>query len=456
MELLKAVRGDRAIRLAIVGAGGKTTAMFKLAREYDLPVIVTASTHLSVDQTGLADRHIVVREPGELSRQDIELIQGVVLFTGPEVENKRVQGLSDTVLLELRKIVDDLNLPLIIEADGSRQLPLKAPAEHEPAIPPWVNSVVVVAGLSGLGKPLGSETVHRPERFSVLSEILPGEIITSEGLSKLLTHPSGGLKNIPGEARKILLLNQADHGLIQAEAKNIAMHLMGIYDSILIASLERDEKQFPPDTITPYSAPVYAVFEPTAGIILAAGESRRFGKPKALLDWKGQPFIRQVAKTALQASLDPVLVVVGAVVDPIVDCLKDLPVKIIKNKDWQNGQSASVRAGIQSIKRNTGAAIFMLCDQPQISASLLESLIELHRCTLSKIICPQVDGKRANPVLFDCETYPDLLTLQGDTGGRALFSKYPITWLPWHDALITLDIDTPTDYQRLLENGFSL
>jgi len=456
MELLKAIRGNRAIRLAIVGAGGKTTAMFKLAREYAPPVIVTASTHLSVDQTGLADHHIVLQETAELRRPDIEPFQGVVLFTGPEIENKRVQGLSDAVLLELRKLADDLNLPLIIEADGSRQLPLKAPAEHEPAIPPWVNSVMVVAGLSGLGKPLSSETVHRPERFSILSGILTGETITSEGLSNLLMHPDGGLKNIPGDARKILLLNQADQGLIQAEAKDIAMNMMGIYDSIMIASLERDEKRFPSDTITPYSAPVYAVFEPTAGVILAAGESRRFGKPKALLDWKGQPFIRQIAKTALQARLDPVLVVVGAVVDPILDCLKDLPVRIIRNEEWQNGQSTSVRAGIKSLKTKSGAAVFMLCDQPQISASLLESLVELHRCTLAKIICPQVDGKRANPVLFDRDTYPDLLSLQGDTGGRALFSKYPITWLPWHDGLITLDIDTPADYQKLLDNGFSL
>ena len=453
MELFKAIRGNRSMRLAIVGAGGKTSAMFRLAREVEPPVIVSTSTHLSLAQTGLADRHIVIREPEELTRLDYGLIQGVVLLTGPEIENKRVQGLSEASLEGLRKFADHHNIPVIIEADGSRQLPLKAPAEHEPAIPPWVNSVMVVAGLNGLGKTLGSETVHRPDRFSELSGILPGEIITSDGLSKFLIHPAGGLKNIPRNARKMLLLNQADLGVIQAEAKNIAMNLAGVYDSILIASLYKEGKSFLQDIITPYSAPVYAVYEPTAGIILAAGESRRFGGPKALLEWKGKPFIRHIVETALQARLDPVIVVVGAVVNPIVEALNGLPIQIIKNEAWQEGQGSSVRAGVKSCEGLTGGAIFLLCDQPQISASLVESLVELHQSNLSKIICPQVDGKRANPVLFDRDIYPDLLALHGDTGGRVLFSKYPISWLPWHDASIAFDIDTPADYQRFLENG---
>ena len=138
------------------------------------------------------------------------------------------------------------------------------------------------------------------------------------------------------------------------------------------------------------------------------------------------------------------------------DSLNDLPIRIVLNEEWQNGQSTSIRAGIHSAESTTGAAIFLLCDQPQISANLLDSLVELHQSTLGKIICPQVDGKRANPVLFDQETYPDLLALHGDIGGRALFSKYPVSWLPWHDASITFDIDTPADYQRLLENGFPI
>jgi molybdenum cofactor cytidylyltransferase len=62
-----------------------------------------------------------------------------------------------------------------------------------------------------------------------------------------------------------------------------------------------------------------------------------------------------------------------------------------------------------------------------------------------------VDGQRANPTLFDRRTFPGLMALQGDVGGRALFSKYTITWVPWHDPSLLLDVDTPEDYQKLLD-----
>ncbi len=61
------------------------------------------------------------------------------------------------------------------------------------------------------------------------------------------------------------------------------------------------------------------------------------------------------------------------------------------------------------------------------------------------------DGRRANPVLFDAATFPDLLSLNGDIGGRAVFSKYRATWVPWHDPAILIDVDSPEDYQKLLQ-----
>jgi molybdenum cofactor cytidylyltransferase len=64
-----------------------------------------------------------------------------------------------------------------------------------------------------------------------------------------------------------------------------------------------------------------------------------------------------------------------------------------------------------------------------------------------------VDGQRSNPVLFDRQTWGDFLSLTGDLGGRALFSRYPATWVPWHDSRLLLDIDTPEDYQRLIDRG---
>ena len=186
----------------------------------------------------------------------------------------------------------------MIEADGSRQKPLKAPGEHEPPIPDFVQTVVVVVGLSALGKPLDAETVHRPEIFARLSGLQLGETITAAALTRVLTHPEGGLKNIPPAARRVALLNQADTPDLQAQADAIAKALLPAYHSVVVASLKEES--------------IYAVREPIAGIVLAAGEARRFGKPKQLLDWRGEPFVRAVAKTALEAGLFPVIVVTGA------------------------------------------------------------------------------------------------------------------------------------------------
>ena len=79
----------------------------------------------------------------------------------------------------------------------------------------------------------------------------------------------------------------------------------------------------------------------------------------------------------------------------------------------------------------------------------MRSLLDQHTHTLAPIVAPLVDGRRGNPVCFDRVTFPDLLSLSGDTGGRALFSRYPVIYFPWHDANALLDVDTLDDYQRL-------
>jgi molybdenum cofactor cytidylyltransferase len=434
--------------MAFVGAGGKTTAMFQLARELQPPVIVSATTHLGVWQIPLADEHVIAKTPDDLQNFSP---RGVALVTG-EFEGDRTNGLGFDAIYWVHENSRKHSIPLLIEADGSRQKPLKAPGEHEPPIPDFVQTVVVVSGLSALGKPLDEETVHRPEIFARLSGLQLGETITSTALTRVLTHPEGSLKNIPPAARRIALLNQADTPDLQAQADSIAKALLSTYHSVVIASL-KDEN-------------IYAVREPIAGIVLAAGEAQRYGKPKQLLDWRGEPFVRAVAKTALEAGLSPVIVVTGAYHGQVGAALKDLPVQIVYNKEWQSGQASSIRAGIFTLtsplrhsvtpppfsegkRGRTGGGIFLLADQPQITPTILHALVEEHASTLAPVIAPMVIDRRANPVLFDQVTFPDLMKLKGDVGGRGIFSKYKVTYLPWHDDALLLDVDTPEHYQRL-------
>lgn len=459
MNLLQSLRFDKQNKngvISFVGSGGKTTALFQLAKQiYQLQitnyVFAAATTHLGAWQTKFADRHIAVKD-----RKDLQGIpnEGIVLLTGA-TDGERTKPIDESVLTWLYEYSNKQNIPLLIEADGSRQKPLKAPAEHEPPIPEFTDTIIYVVGLNAIGKPLNDEYVHRPEIFSQLTNLEINETVTSEAIVKMLAHSQGGLKNIPQHAKKIALLNQADTPELQSIGGSMAQQLLSHFDSVLVGSLQQGNFQ---------------TFEKTAGVILAAGDSTRFGSPKQLLEWKGKPFIRHIAETALQADLEPVLVVTGIHHAEIESSLQDLPVTVIQNLNYKNGQSESIKLGIKrlapsvlsntSLKfygssvefegRRVGACVFLLADQPQIPAAVIKALKERHSETLSPIIAPLVLGeRRANPVLFDKATFYDLLQLTGDVGGRAIFDKHKVDYLPWHDDMLMFDVDTREDYERL-------
>jgi len=466
LTLAQALRLNSSPCIAFVGAGGKTTAMFQLARQLPLPVIVTATSHLGMWQKKLADQHIITETPAPLEQLEHGL-KGVILVTG-ETDRDRLRPINDPLANWLKQFCGYHSIPLLIEADGSREKPLKAWAEHEPPIPAFVEMILLVVGLTGLGKPLLNEFVHRPEIFSKLSGLPLGETITPDALVRVLTPTEGGLKNIP--VRRVCLLNQADTQELQSAGQGLAQSLIPAYHSVIISSL-RQEK-------------IFAVHEPVAGIILAAGGSTRFGQPKQLLDWKGQPFVRAVAKTALEAGLSPVVVVIGANAEQVEASVKDLNVTVARNEAWESGQGSSIGMGIRSLtqpppslpqilqrtshlyKENSyaefgrgaqraegvGAAIFLLTDQPQVTTSILRALVEKHAAGLYPIVAPMVMDRRANPVLFDRVTFSDLAELEGDVGGRGIFHKHRVEYLPWHDDRLLLDVDTPEMYQRLISD----
>jgi molybdenum cofactor cytidylyltransferase len=467
LSIAQALRVDSAPCIAFVGAGGKTTALFKLARQLPSPVIVTATSHLGSWQFSLADRHILTDSPAPLEELEHGL-QGVILVTG-KMDGDRSKPIDEHLLHWLAQFCGYHSIPLLIEADGSRQKPLKAWAEHEPPIPDFVKHVVQVIGLSGLGKPLNDEFVHRPEIFSMISGLHIGETITPNVITRVLTEGQGGLKNIPDQARKTVLMNQADSDELQSSANRMVRPLLSTFDSIIISNLSEEK--------------IFAVHEHIAGVILAAGESTRYGQVKQLLDWRGKPFIRVVAQTALEAGLSPVVVVTGAQAEKIEIAINDLDVKVVFNSDWKSGQGSSIKVGVEALRsppslpqiqqpnlllktpisnagfgggtqrvERVGGAIFLLADQPQVTTSVIRALVEKHAEGLYPIVAPMVIDQRANPVLFDRSTFAALLTIEGDMGGRAIFHKHRVEYLPWHDDRLLLDVDTPEMYQRLISD----
>jgi molybdenum cofactor cytidylyltransferase len=454
LSLARALRIASSSCVAFAGAGGKTTAMFQLARELPPPVIVTATTHLGAWQTTLADQHIITETPEPLEQME-HGPSGVILITG-KINDDRTAPVSDTLLEWLHQFCEHHSIPLLIEADGAREKPLKAWAEHEPPIPEFVEHVVQVLGLSVLGQPLHDELVHHADRFSKLSGIKIGDKITSDGLVRVLLHPEGGSKNIPAGAQKTVLLNQADTPELQSAAQGMSQWLLEGFNSVIISSLKQGR--------------IFAAYEPVAGIILAAGESKRFGEPKQLLDWKGQPFVRVVAETALNSGLSPIIVVTGSNAEQVEAAIQDLDVTIARNQNWASGQGNSIRQGVNALNKirnrvldvqqnasnsrlGVGGAIFLLADQPQVTTTVLCALVETHAQGLHPIVAPLVMDQRANPVLFDRVTFPDLMNIEGDVGGRAIFHRHRVEYLPWHDDRLLLDVDTPDQYQRLVSDG---
>lgn len=435
MDLTRVFRLQSNSRIAFVGSGGKTSAMFQLARAHEGLVLLTTTTHLAVNQLELADSYHMIQEEQDLPRSRSELTGEVVLLVGPSSEEGRVGGLGEAALDKLRRLAEQWDCPLLIEADGARKLPLKAPAAHEPAVPGFCTGVVVTAGLNGLGKPLGETWVHRPDRFAELSGIARGEKISIEALIKVAISPQGGLKDLPESSWKLLLINQIDTFPNWRSIKEHLPELLSGFHAVAFATLAGEL--------------VLEVHERIAGIVLAAGGSSRYGEAKQFLDWKGKPFIYQVAQTALEAELDPVLAVIGSERERAEQTLKDLPLEIVPNPEWEAGQSSSVKRGIEALPDHLGGVVFLLVDQPQIPADVIRDLLNRHARRLVPITALQIDGRKAHPVLFDRALFTDLKKIRGDTGGRLLFEHYQVDYLVHQDHRMGIDVDSPEDYQLL-------
>ena len=452
MKLSTALRVRETPTLAIAGAGGKTSTMLCLAVELESAhrsVLCSSTTHFGFWQVQAQDSVLQFSDE-EMPALPAELPDGIVFITGDAHGSDRLRGLNEVQITRLHQIAVERQMPLLIEADGARQRALKAPAEHEPAIPPWVDHVVLCAGLSGLGKPLTGETVHRPEHFSRLTGLAQGETITPEGLSRMLAHPQGGLKNIPPTARRSLLLNQVDTEALQAQAYQIARQVQQAFHSVIIAALPRlGDQAMTIDQIRHASPVIHAVHEPVAGIVLAAGGATRYGELKQVVVWNDHPLVWYSAQAALAAGLSPVIVVTGAGAERVSAALSGLPVRLVHNPDWEAGQSTSLQAGLRVLPATVGGAVFLLADQPNGSAGLIQALVEAHCRSLAPIVAPLIDGQRGNPVLFDQTTFADLMRIRGDQGGRSLFSRTPVEYIPWHDRSVLLDIDEPGDLAKL-------
>ena len=443
MELKRALDVKAGETIAFIGAGGKTGALFALAQELGCPVVLTTTTHLGVWQADGADQHIIAQSPSDIDGLMFDRFP-IALVTGPGDDNNRLTALDESLLNDLHEFCQKKGIPLLIEADGARQRCLKAPAAYEPVVPQWVDAVVVMAGMKGVGKLLNDEWVHRPEIFSQLSGLDLEEPIRVEAVVKALSDPQGGLKGIPSEVKAYLFLAQADDPMDLSRAGRIARELIGCYYRVLIGNLDKVAE----------SGPVAAAYCEVAGVVLAAGGSKRLGQPKQLLSWQGEPFISKIVKTGLEGGLTPLVVVTGAERELIEGALDNISIDFAYNPDWELGQAGSMKTGLKALPGDCDAVMFLLGDQPQISPLMIRQLIERYYRNRKPITAPMVNGQRGNPVLFSRETFDQLCNVTGDQGGRAVIHQFEVDWLPWIDDRVLMDVDEDGEMDRLLNAYF--
>jgi molybdenum cofactor cytidylyltransferase len=437
ITLAQALRIERGAVVSFVGGGGKTTSMFRLASELclaGLRVVATTTTHISEEQARRAPAAI---QPGDLNMLGIHLDHfGNCLIVGPPDGKGRVTGVTKEFIAALH------NRPgidvIVIEADGSRSRPFKAPGEHEPVVSELTTILVPIAGLNVVGLPLNEDSVHRAELISSLAGAPLGRPIEEETVSRILAHPQGGAKHLPAGARLVPMLNKADALGDLSCACRIARDLLAnpIVDSVIVSSMKK-------------APPVREVWVPVAGIVLAAGQATRFGATKQILPWHETTLVAQSARTALDAGLDPVVVVLGHDAEKVAGTLAGLPVRLVHNPEFKLGQSTSIRKSLESLPPRTGAAVFLLADHPFADAGIVRTMVQAHKETLAPACVPVFERQRGNPALFDKVLFGELRGLSGDTGGRVLLEKYRDRIVEIQASReILLDIDTSEDYSK--------
>jgi len=228
--LIQALGLEQARLIALCGAGGKTTLMFALAREFVAAgerALVTTTTKIARDEAegwpsfaATGTDEVLDHARRLLSQGGRERGGAVIAYSAAGTERHRLVGFAP-------QLVDGLAQArqfdrILVEADGSARKSLKAPGAHEPVIPAATQALIMVAGLGGLGLPLVDDNVFRAEIWSRLSGLALGAPVSAESLARVAIHAEGLARGCPASARKCLFLNQADTPQRWAEAKRVA------------------------------------------------------------------------------------------------------------------------------------------------------------------------------------------------------------------------------------------
>ena len=238
-------RGDL---VSLVGGGGKTTLMYRLAgelRSRGLRAAAATTTKIREPEGGSAARFVSAPTYEALLAGVSATREGFPVLGRERLPTGKVVGVPPEWCD--RAVADGVLESLVVEADGAARRPVKAPEAWEPVVPAGTTVFAAVVGLSCLGKPLDAEVVFRPERFSVVTGLEGGLPLTAVALARLFLSGEGLLKGRPADARAVAFLNQADVvGATGAVAELVPSILRpgSPYERVVLGSLARKGSRF--------------------------------------------------------------------------------------------------------------------------------------------------------------------------------------------------------------------
>ncbi|MBN1963132.1 MAG: putative selenium-dependent hydroxylase accessory protein YqeC [Anaerolineae bacterium] len=449
MRLVQALRVNRGDVISFVGAGGKTSALFRLARELAAEgwrVVGTTTTRVAAAEVQDAPAALTVSDPIDFDAVREALDAHGFVFIYDQLRRDKALGLDSALL---RQFVDRVNSDvLLIEADGSRRLPLKAPYAHEPVITTETTRVVVVAGMDIIGQPLDDEHVYNPEAMMRRYGYPAGGEIVWPWVASVLRDEQLGLRHVDPAVPVTILLNKTEREdvVMRRRARLIAGLLLrsSRIDSVAIGAMQDAED------------PVFEMRCPVGAVVLAAGLSSRMGRSKVLLPWGQQTVLEAILRRLFMARLEDIVIVTGHEAASVEALAARLEVRTAHNPAYRSGEMlSSLQTGLQALQDRVQACLVVLGDQPQLQGRVIAEVLAAYAVGQGDIVAPSYRRRRGHPILIDRRYWHELLALPAGQSPRDVINAHAdeIAYVNVPNDSILADIDTPEQYQDALRRA---
>lgn len=431
--------------IALVGGGGKTSLIQAVARAVPGRVVLTTTTRLGRQQVAEMAVTTAVFTYPHLDALAQHLAQAHAALLVGVREGDKVRGVP--LALPAQLLQADTADVVVVEADGARLRPLKAPAAHEPAMPDGATLVVPVVGIDAVGRS-ADEVAHRPERVVALlaargEEVTRDEPLTAAHVAAVLVDAQGGLKAVPAAAQVIPFINKVETAAQRAVARQIARAALREprITQVVVGAAQRDPV-------------VVEVVQRVTAVILAAGEGTRMGRTKQLLPWGETTVLGQTIRNVKRSGVHQVVVVTGHAAARVEEIAAAAGVGVVHNPDYATGEMlSSLQTAVAQLPPSAAAVLVVLADQPTVAPETMDRLLAAFWQGEREIVAPVYDGRRGNPVLIGRRHFAQLLALPPGAAPRDLLRREAVYLVEVDSASVLQDLDRPEEYERLRPRG---